>query len=521
MPAGVWNIYASVSDCCTVNFPFSEVCNVVKGTESPTKHPTIAAVEETPFETVPLLFKVEGLPDDVNMRALKDEMKLVLTAILSMISDSVPDMKLSSIDERDARRRLGESLATVEISSGNTGGGRELLRNVDMYYDVNIIRVEGTQFGPIIIQALKEAMSDVQNRIETTKTQYLDGDIDYNICTLASGKYTLCTSTPEAVNRPAQTTTMAAEPEPEVGNGLAGWAIALIVIFVLALVAGLCYLMYISTRDGEVYDMEKDMYADEMKSTYSRKSRGGRSRKSGHSSSRSHKSGRSHRSGRSHKSGRSRSSGSRYSRRSRSRSRHRDANEGMLLALPPGQDPTFGDGFTVDTYRTAKHKPDPSVYHPRNPNAKDPDGDVTDDNGILMLTMGEDPDEYDHDHSGPRKYMEDPPLRPKREPTMYVDGTVGDDSSLYSAKYGQGSVGSAANQSADPFHQSSFQQRSAKDPSFYVPGESDRSFRTQEPSVGEASKSKRSQAKHGEDSLASSWGDVMSGMDRPKSKSFY
>jgi hypothetical protein len=135
-----------------------------------------------------------------------------------------------------------------------------------------------------------------------------------------------------------------------------------------------------------------------------------------------------------------------------------------------------------------------------------------------MLTMGEDPEEYGR--SGPRKYMEDPPLRPKREPTMYVDGTVGDDTSLYSAKYGQGSVGSAANQSQDPFQESSFQQRGAKDPSFYVPGQSDRSFRTQEPSIGET-KSKRSQAKHGEDSLASSWGDVMSGMDRPKSKSFY
>eukprot|EP00956_Cyclotella_meneghiniana_P044030 scaffold298543_cov146-Cyclotella_meneghiniana.AAC.1 len=215
VPAGMWNIYASLSDCCAVNFPFSEVCNVAKGTESPTKHPTIAAVEETPFETVPLLFKVEGLPDDVNMRALKDEMKLVLTAILSMISDSVPDMKLSSIDERDARRRLGESLATtVETTNNNAGSGRELLRSVEMYYDVNLIRVEGTHFGPIIIQSLKEAMSDVQNRIETTKTQYLDGDINVNFCTLASGKYTLCTSTPEPVVRPPQATTMSAE-EPE------------------------------------------------------------------------------------------------------------------------------------------------------------------------------------------------------------------------------------------------------------------------------------------------------------------
>lgn len=205
----------------------------------------------------------------------------------------------------------------------------------------------------------------------------------------------------------------------------------------------------------------------------------------------------------------------------------------MVLAIAHAADqPAFGDDFTVDTYKTAKRRqPDPSVYNPR---AVDPDGGEMNDEGVLMLTMGEDPEESvlggDDVH---RRYMEDPPLKPKREPTMYVDGTVGEDSSLYSAKYGQGSIGSIGREGGseeDPFGDYGQRtasmymgsasggefKREAKDPSFYQPGASDHSFHTQEPSLGDdidsSKKSRKSRAstrRHVEESLASSWADVM------------
>jgi hypothetical protein len=489
-----------------------------------------------------MLFSVQGLPDDVNMGLLKDEMKTVLTAILTMIASNIPDMRLTSVEERVMRRRLGENYLEIQHSS-SSDVGRELLRNVENYYDINLIRVEGKQFGPIIIQSMKDMMSDIQNKIETTKTTYFQSDVDVNFCTLSSGKYNLCTSTPQPVSRPQMAIT-ALEVEPESG-GLPGWAVALIVIFVLGLVGCMGYLMYISSHDGDDYDKEMDdMYADEMKSAYSRKSRSSRSHRSGRSirSGRSSRSGRSHRSGRSSRTGRSRrsSSRSRYSRSSRHTKKSKGENSGMMLTLGHAEDPAFGDEFTVDTYKTAKkRKPDPSIY---NPNAIDPDGGIS---GVLMLTNGEDPDTSIGGH---RRYMEDPPLQPKREPTMYVDGQIGEDASLYSTKYGQGSIGSAARYAeaqseADPFgdypakQQSMYMgsasggefQRGAKDPSFYVPGASDRSFQTQEPSVAgksESSKKQRSRAsirRHVEESLASSWGDVMDGMGemKQKSMSFY
>jgi hypothetical protein len=569
IPAGLWNVYSSVEDCCAVNFPFSDVCIPQDKSASPTKYPTINVVESS-IETVPLRFGVEGLPDDVNMRELKDEMRSVLMTIITMLAKNIPDMKLSSIEERVARRRLGNDKKEDDESIT-----RELLRNSEVLFDVNFIRVEGKKFGPLLIQGIKDSMADIQNLMETTKGKYFQSNVNVNFCTLSSGKYTLCSSTPAPVKRPAQIMTVT-EPEP---SGLPGWAIALIVIFVLLLVGCMCYLMFISARDGNVYDKDmEDMYADEMKSYRSSRSRGGRSHRSGRSySSRSRRSSRSRGSRSRRSSSRSRRSGY-TSRRSR-----RTEESGMLVIAAKAEDPAFGDEFTVDTYKTARKRgPDPSVY---NPNAIDPDGSV-DNNDLLMLTNGDDPEEGTM-MGGQRRYMEDPPLKPKRkylvsldgililvntvliscntinsgDPTMYVDGFQNDDPSLYSAKYGQGSVGSARfasdpeDEIEDPFgaypKQSSKYMgsesgaeyaRGSKDPSFYQQGShhakdptfyeaqhtSDQSFRTQEPSVAEkprrSHKSSQSHRKgHLEESLASSWGDVIDGMGqmRQKSKSFY
>jgi hypothetical protein len=232
----------------------------------------------------------------------------------------------------------------------------------------------------------------------------------------------------------------------------------------------------------------------------------------------------------------------------------------LELVIAHAEDPSFGDEFTLDTYKTAKkRRPDPSIY---NPNAIDPD--AIDDRNMLMLTNGEDPAGV----GGHRRYMEDPPLKPKRDPTMYVDGSITDDPSLYTAKYGQGSVGSGAKYASDPQGMEESEDedpfgdypkqrsmymgsetgaefmRGTKDPSFYAPPQHhtscDQSFRTQEPDMslggrsGHSKKSRKSSrseepgrrvnnSAHVAESLASSWGDVMDGMGgmRQKSKSFY
>ena len=166
-----------------------------------------------------------------------------------------------------------------------------------------------------------------------------------------------------------------------------------------------------------------------------------------------------------------------------------------------------------------RSRPDPSVYHPHG-NRPDPDGGK-----VLMLTNGDDPTV-----ASSRRWMEDPPLRPKRDPTMYVDG-VGDEPSMVFDQYnaeqpdgevkhmssmymGEADVGYVSEQPdgkesrersmymGGPDEESQYDQygfkqsiymgssngaeyaRGRRDPSYYVPNQDfDQSFRTEEPNT--------------------------------------
>ena len=105
------------------------------------------------------------------MRELKNEMKSALTLILGMLAKTIPDLKLSSIEERPDRR--------LDVMRENIA--RALLRNIDVRFDVNVIRVDGKQFGQPIIQGIKDSMSDIQNRLETSGGEYLRSDVNVNL----------------------------------------------------------------------------------------------------------------------------------------------------------------------------------------------------------------------------------------------------------------------------------------------------------------------------------------------------
>ncbi|ACI64306.1 predicted protein [Thalassiosira pseudonana CCMP1335] len=550
VPAGLWKVYSSNTDCCLQNFPYSTVCDVKVGTDSPTKHPTIAPPPESEFEIIPIKFSITGLPDDVTMRELKNEMKSALTIILTDLAEGIKGLKISGIEERVAKRvrsLFDEDQEEEEVDLEQQQRVRRLLRNVDVYFDVSVVRVDDKKFGPLIINEIKDQYNEILNLIQGSSSEYFSaegggGNLGFNFCTLDAGQFTMCSSAPVPVRQPSPVI-LSNEPE---GGGLPGWAIALIVIVVLLLVVCIGYCIYASTRDeyGDKYTTN-NMYMDE-KSYRSRRTTGSRSHRS-------------------------------------RRTRATNPNE-LQIVVAQGQDPSFGDDFAVNTYNTnatGRRQPDPSVY---NPNAIDPDG-ADGNSGILMLTNGEDPG---------RVYMEDPPLKPKRDPTMYVDGLSTDDPSLYSAKYSEQEPDDDADQynpessQSDPdgsvhrmksmygideesqdyddgygeygmptakSKQSSTYMGSAQnaeyargqqDPSFYdAPPQvgDEHSFVTQEPEVPEASvsgksgKSKKSKKskKGGErkkrssfrsvgggvrDSLTSSWGDAMGDM-REKAKSFY
>mmetsp|Transcript_3682 Transcript_3682/g.6662 ORF Transcript_3682/g.6662 Transcript_3682/m.6662 type:complete len:659 (-) Transcript_3682:38-2014(-) len=393
VPLGLWEIYSTEKACCNTNFAYSEFCGVRADSEGmPTKYPTILAPEDDDFEVVPIKFDVAGLPDSISMRDLKDEMKTVLKRILLRLADRIPGLRITEIEEKVVLNR--NLLKTL----------RSLKKDVTLYFNVHVVRDDDKKFGPLIIAELRDSYSEVLDQIQTfSDTKYFGGDLNLNFCTSQSGKFELCAqeifdNPPPPPPRPAPVPTPVYTVRQEPGDGsggdgddgFPGWAIALIVIFALLILCCIAYIIFVSccknNRD-DTKEINNNIYLEDEKS-----------RASGYTSRRSPRSTRS----------------------GKTRSRQ------IVLAEP--QDSKSDDGsFTINTHASKKtyaskqrqgRDPtmyasklsggrDPTMYIPGQEDRPDPDSDT------LMLQDGE---------SSRRYYAEDPPLRPKRDPTMYVDG---------------------------------------------------------------------------------------------------
>jgi len=398
VPAGIWEIYPSRSDCCVQSYPYSKVCDADEGTSAPTKYPTIAPPPKEEFEIVPIKFSVMGLPDDVRMRDLKNQMTIVLKRILTDLQDVFPDLKISKVEERVVIERQ-RRLAVDE---------RILAKDVDVYFDVYVVNVNQKRWGPIIIAELQDSYGDIMDKIATFQgVEYFNEGVDMNWCTTMNGKYSQCVREEAEVSTYTNTVnTMNAPRSEEEEGGFPVWAIVLIVILVLLILCAIAYCIYISAKDDDVeVKAVNNIYMND-EPRRSNRHRDGRSV-------------RTDRSGRTHKTNRTRKSRA-----------PGQKDGGFQLVLAHGEDPSFrDDDFTINTY---KNRPDPSMYpgqlghDAHDPNRPDP----PDLGNVLMLTNGED------DVSG-RKYLEDPPLKPKRDPSMYVDGLGGDDPSMMYVNNGE------------------------------------------------------------------------------------
>mmetsp|Transcript_3683 Transcript_3683/g.6665 ORF Transcript_3683/g.6665 Transcript_3683/m.6665 type:complete len:640 (-) Transcript_3683:38-1957(-) len=410
VPLGLWEIYSTEKACCNTNFAYSEFCGVRADSEGmPTKYPTILAPEDDDFEVVPIKFDVAGLPDSISMRDLKDEMKTVLKRILLRLADRIPGLRITEIEEKVVLNR--NLLKTL----------RSLKKDVTLYFNVHVVRDDDKKFGPLIIAELRDSYSEVLDQIQTfSDTKYFGGDLNLNFCTSQSGKYELCVKeifNPTAPSSPVVSQNDSGGGSGEGGDdGLPGWGIALIIIAVLLLLACLGYIIFLIcfTDDyNDTKEINNNIYLEDEKS-----------RASGYTSRRSPRSTRS----------------------GKTRSRQ------IVLAEP--QDSKSDDGsFTINTHASKKtyaskqrQGRDPTMYIPGQEDKPDPDSA---DSDVLMLQDGE---------SSRRYYLEDPPLRPKRDPTMYVAGNYA---------------------SEDP------PLKPKRDPTMYVEGQQDPSVYVDEASVKE------------------------------------
>lgn len=167
VPPDLWVIYNTRKACCDTNFLYSEICDVEpEMPEVPTKHPTIV-LEDVPFEIIPLKFDLIGVPDDVRVRDLKEEMTVVLKRILLRLAESIPGMIIKEVEERvvlpNSRRSLREMVRGL-VGRGNRARG--LAQAVSLYYNVKVVRVEGKKFGPLIINEMRDSYDDIVEQIQ-------------------------------------------------------------------------------------------------------------------------------------------------------------------------------------------------------------------------------------------------------------------------------------------------------------------------------------------------------------------
>ena len=161
MPPGIWSIYNTRKACCETNFAYSTLC-MATHSEQPTKHPTIAAPEGDDFEIVPIKFDVGGLPCEVDMRELKEEMRTVLKRILLRLADRIEGLKISNVEEKVVLSR--HMLRALQNQADCfVGVGK---KDVELYFNVYVVRDDDREFGPLIISEIRDSYELVLEQVQ-------------------------------------------------------------------------------------------------------------------------------------------------------------------------------------------------------------------------------------------------------------------------------------------------------------------------------------------------------------------
>ena len=275
---------------------------------------------------------------------------------------------------------------------------------------------------------------------------WFEDNVELNFCTTQGGQYSNCVyndsspaSSPSTITVPSAPTTIYGQPvvgpSPAVnsysdgnddpGGGLAGWAIAIIILVVLAVLCFVGYAIFVvffSDRDQEG-DGSTKIQNNLM--LFGNKSRGGPRNESYYDESHDVKS-------------RGRSTGSFTEIYGKSRS----ADGAASTMKKPKDEPYGKSSGTSKKSKATKTRvaKDPTMYVPGQDQKPDPDSGKHHSSSLksnrkynedpplkpkkdpTMWVDGQrDPSAY-FDTKSSNRYMEDPPLKPKRDPTQYLDG---------------------------------------------------------------------------------------------------
>ena len=176
MPDGLWVVYASEEECCSTNFPTSTTCYIEMEPAQPTKHPTISLEDEDGQEIIPIQFVAIGIPDDASIGEVKAEMLSALKRILLQLSERIEELKVKNVEEKIMRktRNLSKQKETKKMmmlmmplrTSNHPNHPRALEQNIEIYFDVSVVYNDDIQFGPIIIEAIRDSYDEIISQIQ-------------------------------------------------------------------------------------------------------------------------------------------------------------------------------------------------------------------------------------------------------------------------------------------------------------------------------------------------------------------
>lgn len=129
------------------------MCNVPPETAPPTKYPTIALIEDDE-EIVPIQFSVSGVQSNakVSIPEISDEMEIVLKRILLRLAEKIDGLKVMKVE--------------AIPSNLNRILWRVLEEEVILYFHVYVVRSDEKQFGPHIIQGIRDSYNEVLSEIQ-------------------------------------------------------------------------------------------------------------------------------------------------------------------------------------------------------------------------------------------------------------------------------------------------------------------------------------------------------------------
>ncbi len=147
--------------------------------------------EEDGISLVTIKFTVSGLPEVMDNQLLKEEMLVMMKKQLIDLSKQKPDLKVTKVEESPSF--VKESITT------DKNGADDSTRSISIYYDVTMINDQMVDFGPIVIDGLRDMYPVISQDInECIGMVYFRYGVGVNWCideVEGGGEFKVCVAT--------------------------------------------------------------------------------------------------------------------------------------------------------------------------------------------------------------------------------------------------------------------------------------------------------------------------------------